>query len=268
MRRILLLATLGALGVAGVAYAATLTNDYVIKAKISPTRSGTPTHPKSISTRLEWDVTTSPPGRRPNVVRGYKIFYAGIRANTTDFPGCGTSRLSGSSASPGNCPKGSQIGTGYIIIEFGPTGQNASAYNGTCRAEIIVFNGGAHSLTFFVFPGSQVSGQPAPCTIPGGHAAINANIRRGRSGISEHFSVPQDLRHPAPGLDSAVIKAVLHIGAKSRTIRIRRHHKTIKEHVGLFESVACAKNHQRQVAITFTDENGQGRKRTTLVRCT
>lgn len=269
MRRILMLTAIGALGLAGVAYAAsTLTNVYVLKAKITPKKSGTATHPKTISTKLEWDVSTQPAGQRPNVVRGYKIFYEGIRENTPDFPGCGTSALSGATGSPSKCPKGSEIGSGFLIVEVGPTGQNNSSYNATCRAEVTVFNGGSHNLTLFISSGAPVGGQPSPCAIPGGHDAINANLRQSKAGISESFSVPQDLRHPANGLDAAVIRAVTDIGAKSTTIKKKVHGKIVREHVGLFESVSCAKNHQRQVAVTFTDENGVGRKRTTLVPCT
>lgn len=266
MRKILLLAALGVFALTGVAYAV-VTNVYVVHASITPVKSGTLKQPKSIATKLSWTVSTAPPGSRPDVVRGYKFSFEGIRENTIFFPGCGTSKLSGPKAGPRSCPRGSQIGTGFLIVEIGPTGQNNSSYNARCRAELTMFNGGNHNLTLFVYKGKQKFRQPPPCPIPGNHDAINITLVHAKQGLSETFSVPLSLLHPAPGFDAAVIQAMVKI--RKRTLVLKKARRGRKAHtvIGLFETVYCPPNHQRQVVAVFTGEDGIGRTRTTLVRC-
>src|SRR5690242_8739011 len=112
MRRVLLLAVLGALGAAGVAYAATV-NTYDINAKVTPAASGTNKTPKPVTVGVSFTVGTNPPGTRPFPVLRAQTSYAGLRENTQTFPGCSTSTLT--NKSPSNCPRGSQIGSGFVI---------------------------------------------------------------------------------------------------------------------------------------------------------
>jgi hypothetical protein len=267
MRKTLLLTCVGALGLAGAAYAATtVTNDYVIAAKVTPKKSGTQAHPRTVARYLQWDVSTAPPGRRPANTRGYQIGTVGLQQNTTNFPGCGTSKLA--ATGPAGCPRGSMIGSGFAIIEVGPTGQNNSSYNGLCRADEDLFNGGSNNETLYVFKGPQHGGEPAPCPIPNGHAEVNINLTRQATRMIETFSLPEALLHPAPGTDASIVHEAITIPPKSRTVR--RGHGTARSarRVGLFESVYCPANGQRQVAITFTREDGIAQTRTTLVPCT
>src|ERR1700739_4774172 len=82
MRRLLFVTVVAALGVAGVAYAAT-SNLYVVNATVSPVRSGTAKAPAPISRTLRFSVSSSQTGQRPAVVSGYKISIFGITENTT-----------------------------------------------------------------------------------------------------------------------------------------------------------------------------------------
>src|SRR5947209_3371212 len=158
MRRVMLLAIVGALGVAGVAYAA-VNNTYVVNAKITPIKSGTKKSPRPISTTIGWTVGTSPAGQRPAVVKGYRVTVSGVQEHTTLFPGCSTSTLT--SKSPSACPKRSKIGSGYLINQVGSSKSSSTTGNFTCRAEVSLFNGGNHDLVLYVYKGSQVSAQPA-----------------------------------------------------------------------------------------------------------
>jgi hypothetical protein len=73
------------------------------------------------------------------------------------------------------------------------------------------------------------------------------------------------LLHPAPGIDATVIREVLHIPARSTTST--RAGPDFGRQVGLFESVFCPPNQQRQVTVRFTREDGVRGAATTLVPC-
>jgi hypothetical protein len=266
LRRIGLLVVLAVFGIAGVAYAA-VTNVYVIGASFKPHKSGTSKHPTPVSIGLGWLVGTEFAGLRPNVVRGYHVFLEGLLENTNFFPGCDTSKLSGRKGNPGKCPRGSEIGRGDLILEIGPTGEREDQYNAECRADVLIFNGGDHNLTLYVYRGRQLAHQPAPCTIPGDHVVINVRLAHSKHGLNWNWSVPLDLLHPAPGIDAAVIYATLSVPSKEKALTRRVKGKSHHTKIGLFETYLCPHNHQRQVAITFTEEDGVGRTGTTLVAC-
>ena len=259
MRRIGLLAVLGTLIAAGAAYAAaTVNNNYVVAATVKPTKSGTKSNPKPSKVRVSWDVTASPTGVRPVDTRGYRIFLQGIHEQTSDFPGCGTSTLS--TNGPSGCRHGSRVGGGSFIIEFGPSGNNDTIYNVKCRWEVSIFNGGAHNFTLYIYRTNyQIYGQPPPCPIPGGHAAIDVSLSESKLGMTESFSLPLKLLHPAAGYDGSLIHA--NLGIPKRTKKLRGNE------VGLLETFFCPANHQREVTITFQREDGVSTKATTLERC-
>ena len=260
MRKAVMLVTVGALFAAGAAYAA-VTNVYVVSARITPSKSGTVAAPRPVAIGVGYTVGTAPPGSRPEVVRGYKLSFAGVEENTTFFPGCATSVLTGKG--PSKCPAGSLIGSGFQIFEVGPTGSTNTSYDIFCRAEEKLFNGGHHNLSLYVYQGPQVGGQPAPCPVTRGHETININLVNSSAGVAWNYSVPADLRHPITGVDAATTKSSLNVLSRSTTVGSGKRKRTI----GLFATFNCAHNHQRQIAITFTGEDGVGRTRTALVGC-
>ncbi len=250
---------------AGAAAAATpVNNTYVVKATIKPLKSGTRSHPRPISSTLEWDVHSQPPGQRPANVSRYSISYQGIDENTTLFKGCSTSTLSAPNATVNSCPRGSRVGSGYLIFAFGATGFTNASYNPMCASSVAVFNGGYHDLTLFVYEGQPAPGQPTQCSIPNNHVAINVKIRHSRRGLTESFSMPVELLHPAPGFDTAVIQGVIGIPVKQRVVTNR---SGTRRQVGLFESYVCPPRPGRQVAITFTREDGIAHPQATRVPC-
>lgn len=258
---VVVVACLGLLSAAGAAWAArTVTNVYTVKAGVRPVKPGTRQHPRPIASNLEWDVASVPAGERPANVSRYAISWQGIQEHTTLFPSCAPSRL----ATPvPNCPRGSKIGSGFLILELGATGFSDSGYNPTCSLSLALFNGGHHDLTLFVYEGRPARGEPAECTIPGGHAAIRVNIRRSGRGIREAFRAPPKLMHPAQGLDTAVIKGVIRVPKKQKLVT----RGGVRRRVGLFDSFFCPRSHQRQVAMTFTREDGGVATSSTFVSC-
>jgi hypothetical protein len=273
MRKTLLLAVAIALGAAGTAYAVIITNVYTMHAKVTPAKSGTRRHPKSIGTHVDWTITTTPKGRRPNIVKTYDITVQGIRENTNDFKACGSARLNDPSEGPTTCPRGSQIGKGFFIVQAGKPGDQTSIQL-TCRAELSIYNASNHKLAYYVYKGSQMPGQPQPCPLPR-NEAFNATLTPTGLGLKETFTVPNDLRHVTIGsppyavdFDVADFKASGDIPSKTTTLVHKRGKHTIKTKVGLFESISCPHNHQRQVLVKFTLENGHSHTSSRLVSCT
>ncbi len=264
VKKALVLCCLGALAMAGVAYGSeVVTNTYVISAAITPQKAGTPAHPTVVARSLQWRVSTTFPVERPANVRSYRIASVGLRSNGAYFPGCRTSTLA--TAGPAGCPSGSLIGTGFAIFEIGPSGQNESNYSDKCRVEEDLFNGTNHDESLDMFNGPPHPNQPVACPLPGGNAAIHMSVREQNGALVESFSLPPGVLHPAPGFDAALVREVLHIPARSR--KLRRHGHRPRRRVGLFESYFCPPNQQRQVAITFTREDGIANTATVLPPC-
>ena len=261
MRKVMLLAALAAMGVTGVAYAATtVTNQYVLKGKITPVKSGTKKHPKAIASQISYTVSTSPTGYRPNVTQKFKLSVQGEQEHTNAFPTCSSSRLLDKTQGPNTCSKGSKIGTGFFIAEIGQS-SNQKQVLLTCRTEVSLYNAGGHDLVFYIYKGSKVSGQPSPCPLPNSYA-INIALKRQGKNLVASYTVPQALLHPptAPGTDASLVSASLNIPVHKKKLKSGRK-------IGLFESFFCPKNGKRHVALTFTQENGQSRTATRNVAC-
>ncbi len=248
MRKVVLLAVAGSLALAGVAYAATVTPKYILNGKVTPAKSGTRTHALPIAAQFGWKVMTSPPKRRPPVVGSYRFVFQGIEQNVKYFPACSTSTLN--STGPSGCRKGSQIGTGSFTVAVGPSKNTAIA--GTCTAELSVFNGGGNDIILYVY---TKTGAARQCVLPPpGEFAIPVGLyhTHGTRDLVEQFDVPYALRHPAPGVDAAILTSSITIA--KRSVVIKSHGKKVV--IGLFASEYCPPNHQRVIKGLFVPEHG------------
>jgi hypothetical protein len=144
-------------------------------------------------------------------------------------------------------------------LSVGRSSDTSSSYSSECRIDYSIFNGGHHNLVLYFFKRSG-RGQPAACPLQRPEV-VNVDLIGGKSLVFS-FSLPQDLRHPSSGVDSSVVSQTVNL--PRNTTKIGRN----KVKVGLFSSVACPTNHQRQIAVTFTDEQGVGRTSNRLVTCT
>ncbi len=235
---------------------------YILHAKVTPGKSGTPAHAVPIGSQLGFDVTTTPPGQRPPVVQGYRFYFQGVRANLKYFPVCPTSTLN--SQGPSGCSKGSQIGTGSFTADVGPT--VSTAISGTCVADMFIYNGGGNTAMFYVFKGTETNA--CPLTSPVTVVVRLSKAHHGRD-LVEDFSVPASIRHPAPGLDAAVINATTTVNKVVITKTTKVHGRKLRRRIGLFEAIYCPPNHKRNIQAMFTPE-GQatgGRLATTHVAC-
>lgn len=266
MRKALVLAVLVALGAGGVAYAA-IQNVYVVKANITPTKSGTKKTPKPIAISREYDVAAVPSFQTPQVVANYTTLIVGVQENTNDFPGCGTSKLNNPSEGPGKCPRGSKIGVGYVIVTYTPASTTLAAYAKQCRLETTLFNGGDHTVSIYFYKGKQQAGNPAPCPLPRS-IAVSGLFSKGTSGLVERVTVPPFLRHPIANQTWVFTKYVTIIPLDKTTITKKVHGKKHKVQVGFFETYACPANHQRLISVDFTNSFGVTQRATRNVACT
>jgi hypothetical protein len=216
--------------------------------------------PRPIGTNLKWVISTTVPGQRPAGVSTYTISILGLRQNTGDFPACGASQLS--SSGPFSCPPGSNVGSGFAIVEVGPRGHRNTG-NVQCRIDEGIFNGGQGNLILYLYSGQAVPGQPPPCHVANGSGDVNVNLSSQRKRLTASFSFPL-----ASGSSQAVLtEEALNIPATSRIITQRVGRRTVRRRVGLLESFYCPPSHRREVAITFTRQNGSTNTHRELVRC-
>jgi hypothetical protein len=260
MRRVLLIATLVALGLAGTAYAATVvTNVYLIKATNTPLKSGTKAHPKPAGVTITYTVHTTPKGERPNATKQLIVSIAGVQAHPNAFPTCSTSTLN--SKGPSACPKGSLVGTGFNIFEAGPANKQ-SGPQVTCRVELNVYNGGGNSVTYYGFVNPANKNE---CPSSGAFAvkpiAFAAHLKEAGTTLIQTLNVPFSVRHPGnnTALDAAIIDSHVTIKVLSRKIKGKT--------VGYGESIACPANHKRHFSIKFTLENGRSQTATANTAC-
>ena len=263
MRKILLIATLLALGTAGVAYGATVvTNVYVISGKGTPLKSGTKAHPKPAGVTIGYTVTTIPKGQRPNVVKTLTLTIAGVQAHTNAFPTCSTSVLNNPAQGPNACPKRSLVGTGFFIAEIGSAKDTKALL--TCRTELSVYNGGGNSVSYYVFLNPAQSGPVKECpatTPPSLPLAFAAHLREAGTTLVQTINLPFSLRHPGnnTALDASVIKSKVTLTVKRRKIKGKT--------VGFGETIACPANHKRHVSLRFTLEDGKSQTATANMAC-
>jgi hypothetical protein len=143
-----------------------------------------------------------------------------------------------------------------MIIEYGPTADDSADYSATCSAGLSLYNAGHSDLALYVYKRS-FAGRP-PCPLPGPYA-ITVTLAKSGNGIVAIYTVPLALRHFPARSDDAVTTEILNIAVATR--------KLGKTKVGFLESTSCPVNHQRQTAITFTEENGSSHTATRNFFC-
>ena len=165
-------AAIAALVVAAVAYGAQV-NTYTVTGKTSPTASGSKKKPVPIS--LDFDYTVGEQsGQRPSPVKRYTIGFYGVKSNGGLFPKCTAASINAAQSISG-CPKGSIVGSGYIINAAGSTSDPADK-SIECNLNLTIVNGGQGRAAIFLQGGPSIIVQGKPCVI-GISQAIDARLR-------------------------------------------------------------------------------------------
>jgi hypothetical protein len=256
MRKLAIFAvTTFVLAIAAVAYAQT-TNTYTVSGGTSPTRSGTKKKPVPVQVKFGYTVGTTN-GNRPSPVLKYSIRFAGLSVNTKPFPKCSADTLE--NQGPAGCPRGSDVGSGFIQNQTGNR-SNPQDKSIQCNAALTVYNSGNNRAVIYVAGDPSQTDPRRKCAIELA-APIPARFIRasGGSATALEFTVPSTLLHPLPTLDNAVVSVQSTIKKVTRRVGKRR--------VGFFESTGGCVRNRRNITVTFTPESGTAGRAQRLAPC-
>jgi hypothetical protein len=251
MKKVSVLAVLVALVVAAVAYAqGGVTNTYSVQAKVSPTKVGKPKKPVPVGLSFNYQVGEVS-GNRPSPVTKYSILIVGGRVNTNAFPKCSQKQLQ-ASGGKAKCRKAA-VGSGSVVNNTGAT-TDPSDKSITCNLALTVYNAG-NSKGLLLLEGGPGQGGNKECPIEFGtsNGVIPANYVRKGGGTALEFTVPDNLLHPAPGLDNSVVDTRSTIKKLTKTVGKGKKRRKI----GYYESIGGCKANKGTVRVSFTGENGQ-----------
>ncbi|HEU4656087.1 MAG TPA: hypothetical protein VFR97_01115 [Capillimicrobium sp.] len=254
MRKLVALVAASTVGVtAAVAVAqSSQTNVYKVSGKAVPAKSASKKKPIPVKLIGGWDVSEQS-GLRPAVVNTYSIIFEGGTANTEFFPKC-TAQQINDAQSDSVCPKGSQVGTSKINAVVGAT-NNPSDTSIKCDTTGDIYNSGGGRAAIFI------EGNPPACATPLA-TAIDAKFVKGFGGRGTglEFTVPENLRHPVPGLDLAVTKVSFQLDKRITKVGGKKR--------GMFEiNQKCPKSHKAGIEFVFTPEQGAPVKETITQPC-
>lgn len=258
MRKLALAAitALAVFAVAGVAYAVNTYN--LDTGKATPKGVGTLAKPKPKAVEFDYSVGTTD-DTRPSPVKKYSIRFQGLVSFAKHFPKCTFSQASAKNLADvlARCGR-ADVGGGVVENLFGATSDPSQKT--PCNLRLRLFNLG-NGLAIRLDREDQADCAIDPAT------AINARYRRmrlqGKPTDALNFTVPDNLTHPLPGVDNAVVRAQSNVKPKKTKIRI----KGVRRTVGLYSSVACGRGNKRLIQVLFTAENGEKSTANRRVAC-
>jgi hypothetical protein len=252
--RIITVAVVALLAVAVAAYAAQV-NTYSVTGSTSPTKAGSKKKPVPIKLTFNYKVGEAS-NQRPSPVKGYKIQFDGLQANTAPFKTCTAAFIN---ANKGNaqCPTAAAMGAGNIQAYVGPSNDptNKSLF---CYLALTFYNAGKNHAALYL-KGDSTATDPAKKCVTDISEAIDATFVKNSKGTSLNFDVPPELLHPVTGLDSAVFNVGSTINKKTAKVKGKT--------VGFFQSIGGCKSHKRNIAVTFVPETGSPAVAKTNAKC-
>jgi hypothetical protein len=257
MRKLVLaaVAALAVFAVAGVAFAANTYN--LDAAKATPKGVGTAAKPVPKAVEFDYSVGTTD-STRPSPVKTYSIRFQGLLSYAKHFPSCSVSAVQDKSVAnvKANCKK-AIVGSGLVENQFGAS--TDTSQKTPCKLDLVLINLGRQGLAIRLDRGA-----PADCAVDPA-TSIVAKYKRIRLGGKPtdalNFTVPDNLTHPLPGVDNAVVRAQSNVKMMKKKIRIKGKRRT----VGYYSSVACGK--KRLIQVEFTAESGEKSTANRSVAC-
>jgi hypothetical protein len=191
---------------------------------------------------------------RPSVIRQYRIAAEGIKYFSKARPTCTFAQADESPDFNPACRR-AIVGSGSIANAFGPA--NDRTVKGACDVRITLINvsNGPGITRKRGGMAIRIDGEPPACPLPL-HRSIPAPFFDVRiQGIPSHelrFTVPDNLRHPAPGVDNSVIDTASRVRRVTGKVRIRGQRRTVG-----FASVVGRRGRTRTVRVVFVSEDGR-----------
>jgi hypothetical protein len=254
MRKFLLAVTMGvvvAMAVAGVAFAV---NTYQVSiGKASPDKAGSTKAPKPIKFDFGYKVGDTS-GNRPSVITQYFIAAEGVKYFPKARPTCTFSQADEAPSINGKC-KAAIVGTGSIANAFGAAVTPSAKAACDVKLTLINISNGPGITKKRGGIAIRIDTDPPACPLSI-HASLAApmfDVKLGGVPSSElRFKVPDNLTHPAPGVDNAVIDVTSHLLKKTGKVKVGGKKRT----VGFVSSVG-KKGKKRTLRVTFVAESGQ-----------
>jgi hypothetical protein len=240
-----------ALSATGVALAV---NTYEVDlGKTTPDKAGSPSKPVPVRVDFGFKVGEST-GLRPSVIVQYRIGGEGLYYFPKARPTCTFSQADQSPSYASACKK-AVVGSGTVNNQFGAAADRTS--KGKCDVGLTLINisNGPGVTKKRGGVAIRIDGGPPDCPLPL-HRAIPApifNVKIGGVASSElRFTVPDNLVHPAPGVDNSIVNSVNRVLKKTGKVKIKGKTRT----VGFYSSIG-RKGKKRTTRVTFVDETGR-----------
>jgi hypothetical protein len=261
MRRVWIAAIAGvamALSSVGIAYAV---NTYVVDiASGGPgNKVGSLAKPLPAFLNFGYEVGDTN-GNRPSVINQYFIASEGVKYFPKARPTCTFAQSDESPAYDKKC-KAAIVGNGTIANAFGPASDPTIKAACDVKLTLINISNGPGVTKKRGAMAIRIDADPPACplSIHGALAAPIFDVKiEGIPSSELRFKVPDNLAHPAPGVDNSVIDVTSHVLRKTGRVKVRG--KTRK--VG-FASVVGRKGKTRTVRVTFVSEDGNRSTATT-----
>jgi hypothetical protein len=253
MRKLLLAVTLGLVAAVAVAGVASAVNTYVISiGKATPDKPGSPSKPSPAKVDFGYKVGDSE-NLRPSVINQYYIASEGIKYFPGAVPKCTFAQANESPAINKKC-KAAVVGHGTIANSFGAaTDRTAKAPCDVTLTLINISNGkGVTKKRGGIAIRIDTDPPDCPLSIHNALVAPIYDVKLDGIPSSEYrFKVPDNLVHPAPGVDNSVIDVVSHIPKKLRNYKINGKTRKVS-----FASSVGRKGKKRTLRVTFISEDG------------
>jgi hypothetical protein len=253
MRKLLLAVTLGVVAALAVAGIASAVNTYVISVgKTTPDKPGSVSKPSPAKVDFGYKVGDSE-SLRPSVINQYYIAAEGIKYFPQAAAKCTFAQADETPAVNAKCKK-AIVGKGSIANAFGPS--NDRTVKAPCDVKLTLINisNGKGVTKKRGGIAIRIDTGPPDCALDI-HGALPAPIYDVKlDGIpsSEYrFKVPDNLVHPAPGVDNSVIDVISHIPKKVKTVKIKGKSTKVS-----FASSVGRKGKKRTLRVTFVSEDG------------
>jgi hypothetical protein len=242
---IAVLAVAAVVGVAAVAYGA---NVYTVTGSTTKPGKGSKTKPIPTGVKLSFQVTETDPTKRATVVEKYAIGSEGLVTNPKFFPKCAFSDLNKATV-PSKCGK-ALVGSGIAKNAAGQHDNPSLASSSGCNLAVQLYNTGSGMAIRLDGgpPAVPIDSDKIGCLLPI-HTAINGKfVKRKIGGVVASdftFTVPQELKHPLPGIDNSIRRSDTNVKLKVKKVNGKRR--------GFYEKVGC-KAGKRLVRAMFVTE--------------
>jgi hypothetical protein len=252
--RKLLIAALAVAAVFAMASVAVATNVYQVhKAGTTAKGKGSIAKPIPTGITLGFQVSESDPLKRGTVIEKYAIGAEGIVANPKGAPACPFDDLNDAGPVPSNC-KAAKVGDGLVRNAAGASNDQSLEHSSPCNLHLELYNTGKgmviHLDSESKGPPPDFNSRAVGCLLPiDGRYSINGSFKKtkiaGVTGSDFRFTVPENLKHPVPGIDNSIRESVNKIFLKKKKVRGKT--------VGFYSKIGC-KGNKRTTRATFTTE--------------